>query len=130
MFPRNRMWLGLSCLCLALACLVVQGCGKGGDVAAEDGRSKKGKKGKGGGEGGPVPVEVAKVVRKDVPIDMTAVGNVEALSTVSVRPQVSGQLQEVFIEDGEYIEKGQKLFWIDPRHFKAQFAQGQAPLAR
>lgn len=132
MFPRKKMWLaGFGFIFLALASLAMQGCSKGDDDAvAKSGGGKKGKKGKGGGDFGPVPVEVAKVVRKDVPIDMTAVGNVEAVSTVSVRPQVSGQLQEVFIEDGEYIQKGQKLFQIDPRPFEAQVAQVQATLAR
>jgi len=90
---------------------------------------KKGKKGK-GGDAGPVPVEVAKVVRKNVPIDITAVGNVEPLSTVSVRPQVSGQIEEVFIQDGQYVAKGQKLFQIDARPFEAQVAQVEATLSR
>ncbi len=61
---------------------------------------------------------------------MTAVGNVEAYSTVSIRPQVGGQLQEVFVEDGQYITKNQKLFQIDPRPLEAQVAQVQATLSR
>ncbi len=77
-----------------------------------------------------MPVEVAKVVRKNVPIDITAVGNVEPLSTVSVRPQVSGQIEEVFIQDGQYVAKGQKLFQIDARPFEAQVAQSEATLSR
>lgn len=106
--------------------LALQACST--DTSA-DGGSKKGKKGK-GGDAGPVPVEVAKVVRKNVPIDITAVGNVEPLSTVSVRPQVSGQIEEVYIEDGQYIAKGQKLFLINPKPFEAQVAQVEANLAR
>jgi multidrug efflux system membrane fusion protein len=109
------------CLMLAL-----QACST--DTSA-DGGGKKGKKGK-GGDAGPVPVEVAKVVRKNVPIDVTAVGNVEPLSTVSVRPQVSGQIEEIFIEDGQYVAKGQKLFSINPKPFEAQVAQVEANLAR
>src|SRR4029077_13142465 len=67
---------------------------------------------------------------KNVPIDMTAVGNVEPFSTVSVRPQVSGQIPEVFIEDGQYVAKNQKLFQIDPRPFEAQVAQVEATMSR
>ena len=132
-FPRRSVWLaGLGLVGLALASLVIQGCDKAGDPAAQDGGGggKKGKKGKGGGDTGPVPVEVAKVARKNVPIDMTAVGNVEPFSTVSVRPQVSGQFEEVFIQDGQYVAKGQKLFQIDPRPFEAQVAQVEATLSR
>ena len=126
LFTRKRIWLAwVGCICLLAACVAIQGCNRGEESSAKGG--KKGKKGKGNDS---VPVEVAKVTRKDVPIDMTAVGNVEAYSVVSVRPQVSGQLQEVFVEDGEYITKGQKLFQIDPRPFDAQVAQMQATLAR
>jgi len=57
--------LGLIGLMLAL-----QGCST--DTSANGGGGKKGKKGK-GGDAGPVPVEVAKVIRKNVPIDITAV---------------------------------------------------------
>jgi multidrug efflux system membrane fusion protein len=126
------MWLAsLGFLCLALASFVIQGCSKTDQAASQDGGGKKGgKKGKGGGDFGPVPVEVARVIRKDVPIDLTAVGNVEAYSTVSIRPQVSGQLQEVFVEDGQFITKNQKLFQIDPRPFDAQVAQVEATLSR
>ena len=91
-FPRRSVWLAVfGLLALVFASLMMQGCGKGDDVAADGGKKGKGKGGR-GGDGGPVPVEVAKVVRKSVPIDLTAVGNVEPLSTVSVRPQVSGQI--------------------------------------
>jgi multidrug efflux system membrane fusion protein len=127
LFPRRSVWLTVLALTgLMLASLAMQGCST--DTSANGG-AKKGKKGK-GGDAGPVPVEVAKVVRKNVPIDVTAVGNVEPLSTVSVRPQVSGQIEEVFIEDGQYVAKGQKLFSINPKPFEAQVAQVQANLAR
>ena len=132
-FPLRNAWLtGVGFAALAVGSLVIQGCNKTDQPAAQEGGGgggKKGKKGKGGGDG-PVPVEVAKVLRKDVPIDMTAVGNVEPFSTVSVRPQVSGQLEEVFIQDGQYVAKGQKLFQIDPRPFQAQVAQVEATLSR
>jgi multidrug efflux system membrane fusion protein len=125
--PRRSVWLiGFALLGVLLASLSMQGC-SATETSANGG--KKGKKGK-GGEGGPVPVEVAKVVRKTVPIDITAVGNVEPLSTVSVRPQVGGQIEEVFIEDGQYVAKGQKLFQINPKPFEAQVAQVEANLAR
>ncbi len=135
MFPRRNVGLaGLGLTCLAVSLLLLEGCTKADPTAAQDGGAggKKGnkKKGKGGGDTGPVPVEVARVVRKNVPIDMAAVGNAEPFSTVSVRPQVSGQIQEVFIEDGQYVAKNQKLFQIDPRPFEAQVAQVEATMSR
>jgi multidrug efflux system membrane fusion protein len=110
-------------MCLALVVLI--GCAKSDEAAAPGG----GKKGKKGGDG-PVPVEVATVVRRDVPLDLTAVGNVESYSTVSIRSQINGQLEKVFVEDGQYVAKDQKLFQIDARPFQAQVAQAQATLAR
>jgi membrane fusion protein, multidrug efflux system len=122
-------------VCLAVALLFTQACNRGADTAAQNGggNGKKGGKkkgGRGGGDFGPVPVVVAKVVRKDMPLELNAVGNVEPYSVVSIRPQVGGQLQEVFIQDGEYVKKGQKLFQIDSRPLDAQVAQVEATLAR
>jgi multidrug efflux system membrane fusion protein len=117
---------------LAVACLLVQGCNRG-TTTAESGGKKNGKKGGRGGRGGdfgPVPVVVAKTVKRDVPVEIAAVGNVEAFSTISIKPQVSGQLTEVFIVEGDYVKKGQKLFQIDPRPIEGQVAQAEATLAR
>ncbi len=100
----------------------------------------KGKGGGGGGGGrgrgrsldggGPVPVVVAKVGQKDVPIELTVVGNVEAYSTITVIPQVGGQLTNVYFKEGDYVKRGDKLFTIDERPLTAQLAQTQANLAR
>lgn len=115
---------------LLSAALVIQGCNKG-DVSADAPAGKGGKKGKGrGGDGGPVPVVVAKVVQKNVPIEVSAVGNVEAYSTINVIPQVGGQLTEVFFHEGDYVKKGAKLFLIDPRPLEAMVAQAEANIAR
>lgn len=73
---------------------------------------------------------VAKVTPKNVPIELQVVGNVEALSTVSIRPQVSGQLTRVTIQDGDYVKKGDPLFTIDPSVIQGQLAQAQANLSR
>jgi multidrug efflux system membrane fusion protein len=75
-------------------------------------------------------VVVAKVVQKNVPIEVISVGNVEAYSTISVVPQAGGQLTEVFFHEGDYVTKGAKLFMIDPRPLEAMVAQAEANLAR
>jgi len=117
-------------VCLLLAVLAIHGCSKT-DVSADAPGGKGGKKGKGrGGDGGPVPVVVAKVVQKSVPIEVIAVGNVEAYSTINVVPQVGGQLTEVYFHEGDYVAKGAKLFLIDPRPLEATVAQAEANLAR
>jgi multidrug efflux system membrane fusion protein len=49
---------------------------------------------------------------------------------VSVRSQVTGQLQEAFFKEGDVVKKGQKLFAIDPRPLEAALQQAQANLIR
>jgi len=77
-----------------------------------------------------VPVSVATVVQKTVPIQVRAIGNAEAYSTVSIKAQISGELTAVHFREGEDVHKGQLLFTIDPRPFRAALQQAQANLAR
>jgi membrane fusion protein, multidrug efflux system len=113
-------------LILAFVAVFFVGCSNSSAPAAGT-TPKKGKK---GGDGAAAPVVVAKVLRKDVPIDVTAVGNVEAYNTISIRPQVSGQLTKIFIQDGDYVTTGQKLAEIDPRPLQGQVAQAEAQLSK
>jgi membrane fusion protein, multidrug efflux system len=90
----------------------------------------RGRGGRGGGEGGPVPVTVATVQQRDVPVEVAAIGNVEAFETVSVRSQVTGMVTEVKFREGDFVKKGDQLFTIDPRPYQALLEQARANLAR
>ena len=87
-----------------------------------------------GGGGGrareAVPVLVATAVQKAVPLQLRAVGNVEAYSVVSVKSQVTGVLNKAHFKEGQDVKKGQLLFTIDPRPFEAALKQAEANLAR
>jgi multidrug efflux system membrane fusion protein len=65
-----------------------------------------------------------------MPVEITAVGNVEAISTVSIRPQVSGQLLEVHFKEGDFVHKGQLLLTLDARPFQAQVDQAKGAIIR
>jgi multidrug efflux system membrane fusion protein len=65
-----------------------------------------------------------------MPVEILAVGNVEAISTVSIRAQVPGEVQKVHFKEGDFVTKGQVLFTIDPRPYEAALAQAKAALAR
>jgi multidrug efflux system membrane fusion protein len=93
--------------------------GSGGGGGGRGGRGR-------GGDGGTAPVVTAKVTEKDVPVDIAAIGNVEASTTISVRSQVTGQLQEALFSEGDFVKKGQQLFAIDRRPFEAALAQAEA----
>jgi membrane fusion protein, multidrug efflux system len=75
-------------------------------------------------------VVVAKAERKTVPINLTAIGSADALTSVSIKAQVNAVLNEVHIKEGDYVKKGQLLFTLDARPFQAALAQAQATLAR
>jgi len=98
--------------------LVLTGCGDGG-------KAKEGPK-----QAPPVPVTVGEVMKKTVPFQLKAVGNVETLATVNVKSRVDGQIVQVGIRDGQDVAKGQLLFQIDPRSFAAQLKQAEAALLK
>lgn len=84
----------------------------------------------GAGRGEVVPVEMATVTQRDVPIQIKAIGNVEALSTIAVRSQVEGILQRVAFVPGQEVKKGDLLFTIDPRPLQAALSQAEANLLK
>ena len=73
----------------------------------------------------PVPVTVVAVEQKDVPVYLNALGTVQALNTVTVTAQVSGQLKSINFKEGQEVKKGDLIAEIDPRTF--QSALDQAP---
>ncbi len=99
-----------------------------GGPPAPGGPGGKGAPGKKGG--GDVPVVVAKAAQREVPLEVEVIGNVEASSTVTIKPQVSGELVKVFFREGDFVTAGQPLFEIDRRSLEAQLAQAQANLTR
>ena len=77
-----------------------------------------------------VPVKIGKAIRKDMPVQVQAVGTVEAVSSVTIKPQVQGLLLKVHFKEGQDVKKGDLLFTIDPRPYQAELAQAQANLAK
>ncbi len=78
----------------------------------------------------PVPVTAASVMQKTVPVQLSAIGNVEAYSTVSMKSQIGGVLTRVHFREGQDVNKGDLLFTIDPRPYEAALKQAEANLAK
>jgi len=100
----------------ALAALLVNGCSGGAKKSA----------------GGGAPVLVAQALTTNVPvqIDPPPVGHVVSYSTVTIRPQVGGVISGVHFHEGQEVQKGDRLFTIDPRPMRAALDAARAALAR
>jgi len=77
-----------------------------------------------------VPVGVATAEQRVVPVQVVAVGNVQAITTVGVKSQVAGQITQVHFTEGREVKSGDPLFTIDPRPFETTLQQAQANVAR
>jgi multidrug efflux system membrane fusion protein len=98
-----------------------------GTYIVSDGKAREGK----GGKGPPaVPVIVAAAEQRTVPIRLTAIGNVEAFQTVSIKARIDGQIMEVKFREGQAVSKGEILFRIDPRPYQATLRQAEANALR
>ena len=67
---------------------------------------------------------------RDAPDILTAIGNVEAYSTVSIRSQVAGPVLTAHFSEGQEVAKGQLLFSIDPAPFEMALRKAEANLLR
>jgi multidrug efflux system membrane fusion protein len=101
----------------ALLALASAGCESSSKAAEKGGR-------------GAVPVQVAEAKLADVPIEVSAFGSVEASQTVEVVSQVTGLVTQVHFKEGDFVKKGDLLFTVDTRPYRASLAVAQAELAR
>ena len=106
---------------LCAAALAMSACGdRAGDPSAA----------KAAGRGPAVPVTVSDVATRDVPIQVRAIGNVQAYATVSVLSLVGGELFRIHFTEGQDVKAGDLLFTIDPRPVQAALQQTEAQLAQ
>jgi len=78
----------------------------------------------------PIPVTVAPVLSKTMPIYLTALGTVTAYNTVTIKSRVDGQLLSVPVREGQQVRQGQVLATIDPRPYEAAVAQAEGQLTK
>ncbi len=91
----------------------------------------------GGGNGGgagmqmpPTPVNVAAVVEREIAEWDEYTGRIEAIDAVEIRPRVTGYLAGVHFDEGGTVTKGELLFTIDDREYRAAEATALADVAR
>lgn len=111
-----RPWQATAALALLLGATA---CGKKDDQA---GGAPKG--------GGATPVLVAEVVRKDMPVNLRAIGRVTPMQTVALRALVTGQIEKVHFKDGQDVKAGDVLFSIDRRPFEVALNEAKSTLGQ
>jgi len=74
----------------------------------------------------PAMVAVTRVSQSDVPLLITAIGNVQSLNNVVLKPQIGGVLTQVLVHEGQQVERGQLLASIDDRPLRAAENQARA----
>src|SRR5258708_24094508 len=104
---------------LVLAVSSLTGCGSKQAVQAA---------GQPGGGRPPAPVVVANVEQRDIPSQISAIGNVEAYQMVQIRSQVNGQINDIFFKEGQDVHKGQLLFRLDKRPFAADLEKAEGAM--
>lgn len=112
---------------VGLVLLTLCACGCQRTSAASNAGANRGRN---SGGGGAAPVVVATVTSRDVPVDIEAIGNVEATNTIAVRSQVTGTVVATHFTEGDLVRAGQVLFTIDTRPYLAALHQAEATQTR
>lgn len=116
-----RNWRSTICGLMTTIVILLAGCaGSGAEKGKSAGKQKK----------NAVPITIALAERKTMPVLLQAVGNVEAYTTVAIKSQITGELQKVHFKEGGKVKKGDLLFSIDPRPYKAKLKEMEANLAK
>jgi multidrug efflux system membrane fusion protein len=76
------------------------------------------------------PVVVAAVERRDIPVELTGIGTVEAYYQVTVKPRINGQITGLDFTEGTPVRPGQVLAKLDDRLLAAQVQQARAARLR
>ncbi|NKJ47655.1 multidrug transporter subunit MdtA [Burkholderia sp. SG-MS1] len=104
--------------------------GAGAASGASGARAPGGRGGRGAMANMPQPVHVASATQGEMPVVLTALGTVTPLATVTVLPQLSGVLQDVYFKEGQMVKKGDLLAQIDPRPYQISLENAQGVLVR
>jgi membrane fusion protein, multidrug efflux system len=106
------------------AILALEACSAGGEGLSPQPPSR------GGATQGAVPVIVATVMQKPMPVEIAVIGTAEPYSVVAVHAQITGELKSVGFKEGDDVRAGQMLFSLDRRPLEAALAQARATLER
>ncbi|MDE2220279.1 MAG: efflux RND transporter periplasmic adaptor subunit [Gammaproteobacteria bacterium] len=116
--PSRRAWALIAIVALVAVVALIIRHGRGLQAAGQ------------GGRGGPMAVAIATAAIGDIDVRLPALGTVTPLATVTVKTQISGQLQQIAFKEGQLVKRGDFLAQIDPRPYQAALAQALGNLRR
>lgn len=102
---------------------------KGGGASPAAAAQPQGRRGR-LNPGGPVPVVVTKVAMKPLPIMIEAVGTVQAIASIQIKPRIDSQIMKVHVDEGALVKEGDLLFELDSRTLRAQLGQIEAQIRK
>jgi RND family efflux transporter, MFP subunit len=82
----------------------------------------------GGYQGGPAEVNFAAVEAGDALVQNDYTCAIEGLSNIEIRPQVTGYLSKIYIDEGAYVSMGQPLFKVEDHIYQEQLNNSKASL--
>lgn len=124
---RIHLDLTLPIACAVLCAALISGCSRTearrqSNDPSRDGAARSSSAG--------IPVVTAAAEIKSMPVTLESVGTVEPISTVEIRAQITGQVQEITFSPGQDVRKGQPLFVLDRRPLEAALRQSEAIVAK
>jgi multidrug efflux system membrane fusion protein len=96
----------------------------------QNGKGNRGNNGQGNFNQNAVAVSVAQVTMGDINVRIPALGTIVPLQSVTVRSQISGQLQKIAFKEGQLVHAGDFLAQVDPRPYEATLAQQRGTLRK
>lgn len=114
----NRKWFALGVVLLLVAVFLMSR--HLGNLEPKAGKAEK----------LPVPVVLTPVSARTMPLEIKTIGNVESISTVTLKPRIEGQITGILFKEGDMVQKGQLLFTLDDQPIRASIAQAQANVSR
>jgi RND family efflux transporter MFP subunit len=112
---RSIVPISLAAVAVASAAVLLSGCTSEAQTSAAP---------------APIQVSVAEALERNVTQWDEFTGRLEAVESVEVRPRVTGYIESVNFSEGSLVRKGDLLFVIDPRPYRAELAKAEAELTR
>jgi multidrug efflux system membrane fusion protein len=119
---RRKVFFGVAMLALIGVAVLARGFWTTDGVAARSPRGQAAER--------VVPVEVGKAERKQVPVQLQALGTVTPIASVAIKARVDTAITEVHFADGAHVNRGEVLFTLDGRAIQAQIAATEGQIAR